>query len=136
MTEHAAVLFANEAFYTAFATRDLDAMESVWANRSNVCCIHPGWSALSGRDQVMSSWRAILSSSESPEITFAHPRVSVYEGLATVVCYEVLNDGFLVATNLFVKENGSWKIVHHQAGPTDGPSEEDEENAAPTPGMQ
>ena len=29
MTEHAAVLFANDAFYVAFAARDIEAMDAV-----------------------------------------------------------------------------------------------------------
>ena len=37
---------------------------------------------------------------------------------AFVVCYEVLSSGTLVATNIFQRENGQWKVVHHQAGPT------------------
>jgi hypothetical protein len=34
-----------------------------------------------------------------------------------VVCHEVLPEGVLVATNVFVREDGAWKVVHHQAGP-------------------
>ena len=32
MSDADAVLFANEAFYLAFATRDFDAMAAVWAD--------------------------------------------------------------------------------------------------------
>ena len=42
----AAVLFANEAFYRAFADRDMDAMAALWAADGPVACIHPGWPAL------------------------------------------------------------------------------------------
>jgi hypothetical protein len=27
-------------------------------------------------------------------------------------------EGVLIATNLFVREGGGWKMAHHQAGPT------------------
>ena len=56
MSEHAAVNFANEAFYVAFSTRDLEAMDALWARQAPVTCIHPGWNALTGRDAVMESW--------------------------------------------------------------------------------
>jgi hypothetical protein len=36
------VLFANEAFYRAFADRDIDAMDALWARGEPVLCIHPG----------------------------------------------------------------------------------------------
>ena len=46
MSETAAVLFANDAFYLAFATRDLSAMEALWAKACPVACIHLGDSVL------------------------------------------------------------------------------------------
>ena len=36
------MLFANEAFYRAFADRDMAAMDGVWAVHAPVACIHPG----------------------------------------------------------------------------------------------
>ena len=39
--EHA-VLAANAAFYRAFAERDVDAMDALWARSIPVACIHPG----------------------------------------------------------------------------------------------
>ena len=38
---------------------------------------------------------------------------------AFVVCYEVIGTTVLVATNLFRKEDGAWRLAHHQAGPCD-----------------
>jgi SnoaL-like domain len=34
-----------------------------------------------------------------------------------ITCEEELGSGTLVATNIFAKEDGVWRIVHHQAGP-------------------
>ena len=48
-----AVLFANEAFYRAFADRDIAAMEETWASEAPVACIHPGWSPVIGRERVL-----------------------------------------------------------------------------------
>ncbi len=36
---------------------------------------------------------------------------------AFVVCGEALDGDELIATNYFVREDGVWKMVHHQAGP-------------------
>ena len=46
MSELDAILFANEAFYHAFADGDSAAMEALWASQTPVCCIHPGWGAI------------------------------------------------------------------------------------------
>jgi hypothetical protein len=118
MTERDAVLFANEAFYRAFADRDIDAMEDVWAEDEPVTCIHPGWGLVHGRDKVMQSWLAILGSPQSPAIDCRGARAFVRRDAAHVVCFEEIDGNYLIATNYFVRENGRWRMVHHQAGPT------------------
>jgi hypothetical protein len=127
MSDRDAVLFANEAFYLAFAERDLDAMDSVWAEGVPVTCIHPGWDAIDDRDEIMQSWRAILVGSSPPDIQCRAPRVSFYGEMASVVCYEEIDGGYLIATNLFVREHGRWRMVHHQAAPTQGAPPDEEE---------
>ena len=124
MPEHAAVLFANDAFYLAFAGRDMAAMDDVWAKKTPVSCVHPGWAPISERSEVMESWRAILTGPAAPKITCAGPTVRIVGDVAWVVCHEVLDQGFLVATNIFVREDGRWKIIHHQAGAAPPPSAE------------
>ena len=116
MTDSDAVLAANLEFYRAFATRDLAAMEALWAKTAPVACIHPGWPALAGRQAVMDSWRGILSNPDAPRIVCYDERVFLYGDTALVVCEEELGGGTLIASNLFVREEGAWRIAHHQAG--------------------
>lgn len=111
-----AVLAANAAFYRAFATRDVEAMEALWARETPVACIHPGWQVLNGREAVMASWRGILAG-VPPAIQCAQEIARVAGSAAFVVCTEILDAGELVATNLFVREAGDWKLAHHHAGP-------------------
>jgi ketosteroid isomerase-like protein len=126
------VLAANAAFYAAFASRDLDAMERVWAETAPVACIHPGWHALDGRAAVMASWRGILRGPGAPEITCASAVARVLGETAFVVCTEDLPGGQLAATNVFVRENAAWKLVHHHAGPV---ADDDDEERPPASGM-
>ena len=116
MTDSDAVLAANLEFYRAFAVRDLAAMDAVWARRVQVGCVHPGWPALSDRDAVMESWQGILSNPEAPRIACYDERVLLYGETALVLCEEELEGGTLVASNLFVREEGAWRIAHHHAG--------------------
>lgn len=127
MSEHAAVLFANDAFYLAFQNRDLEAMDAIWAEATPVTCIHPGWAPIEGRDEVMASWEAILTAPTAPNIDCENATVRVFGEFACVLCHEVLEQGFLVATNLFAREGGRWRIIHHQAGAAPPPPETDEE---------
>jgi hypothetical protein len=115
MTDSDAVLAANLEFYRAFATRDLAAMDELWSRRAPVGCVHPGWPALSDRDAVMESWRSILSNPEAPRIACYDEQVLLYGETALVLCEEELDGGTLVASNLFVREEGVWHIAHHQA---------------------
>jgi SnoaL-like protein len=131
--EHDAVLFANEAFYRAFATRDLAAMEEVWARHCPIACIHPGWAPLQGRPDVMGSWQRILGNPGSPAIACHGARATVFGDSALVVCFESVPGGFLVASNLFVRQGAVWKLVHHQAGPTNGQPEEEPEEGSGRP---
>jgi len=132
MSQRPAILFANDAFYTAFATGDLAAMDAVWARRAPVCCIHPGWTALNDRDAIMESWRGILGAPggagrqnqgpgggrrQTAAIRCVRPEVFLLGDVAWVACYEILPNGNLIATNIFVPEDGAWRMVHHHAGP-------------------
>jgi ketosteroid isomerase-like protein len=116
-TADAEVLAANQAFYEAFARGDFAAVDALWARRAPVACIHPGWGALKGRPEVMASWRSILEGGSRPPVRCSHPVASVLGDSAFVVCGESIPGAELVATNIFVREDGAWKLVHHQAGP-------------------
>jgi ketosteroid isomerase-like protein len=111
------VLEANEAFYRAFAARDLAAMAAAWAERHPVACSHPGWDVLDGRDEVLRSWRGILASPGAPAVSCSQAQAHVLGEVAFVTCHEVLPGGTLSATNLFAREDGRWRLVHHQASP-------------------
>ena len=116
-SDTAALLFANEAFYDAFRLRDYSAMDRLWARDTAVACVHPGWPAVIGREAVLRSWNGILTGPNAPQIGYRSPTAFVQGSSGFVICYETLDSGVLVASNLFVREDGVWKLVHHQAGP-------------------
>ena len=117
MSEQDAILFANEAFYLAISSRDVEAMNGLWAE-GPVACLHPGWAALLSRKEVLDSWERILSHDAAPKIICREPRVQLHGDVAVVVCYEEIDRELLVATNIFRREGKQWRLVHHQAGPT------------------
>lgn len=118
------ILDANTAFYAAFAARDLAALDALWARGAPVACVHPGWNALRGREAVMASWRAILAG-DAPAIRCAAATAHVAGPAAFVVCQERIPGGpALVATNVFVREGGAWRLWHHHAGPLHQAAEE------------
>jgi ketosteroid isomerase-like protein len=113
----AEVLAANEAFYRAFNEKDYAAMDALWARRASVWCIHPGWNMLSGREDVMASWQAILSNEGQPRIVAGGASTYVVGAFAVVTCRELVAGSPLAATNIFVIEDGAWRMMHHHSSP-------------------
>jgi ketosteroid isomerase-like protein len=120
---HAEVLAANQGFYDAFSQGDLAAMGDVWAKQNPVVCFHPGMQLLSGRAAVMRSWSTILAHPPELPLRCLAPRVELLGETAIVTCYEGAagHPAHLAATNVFVREQGSWKMVHHHASPIQKP---------------
>ncbi|WP_437707195.1 nuclear transport factor 2 family protein [Sorangium sp. So ce448] len=120
------VLAANEAFYEAFRAGDYQAMCRVWAERAPVACAHPGMEALSGRASVLESWSQLLRQTSPLRMRCQGASAHLFGDFAFVTCYEANGDepAHLCATNVFVREDGQWKMVHHHAGPLSAPRPE------------
>jgi ketosteroid isomerase-like protein len=122
-TIETAILDANAGFYRAFSDGDYPAMSELWAQRAAVTCFHPAARALLGRYAVLESWKQILGGASRLELRCVQPVVHVVGDAAIVTCYEGSNDGpaHLAATNVFVREDDRWRMVHHHAGPISSP---------------
>ena len=65
----------------------------------------------------MESWRSIVEGPEPPNIACGDARAFVQRDAGFVICIEHLGGGLLIATNIFAREDGDWRLVHHQASP-------------------
>ena len=54
----------------------------------------------------------------SPAERCVAPRPYLLGDAAFVVCFEKIGGDHLIATTYFIREDGRWKMIHHQAGPT------------------
>lgn len=116
--------FANEAFYLAFEAKDYAAMAHLWSEAGEPVCLHPGWPALHGRQAVLDSWRKILSNPQQGQVSCYGAEVTaINEQTALVVCYERAGDSVMIASNLFVEEDGRPRLFSHQAGYCANPPE-------------
>ena len=120
----AEVLAANRAFYAALEARDPDEMGSVWSHGDDVVCTHPAWRRLDGWEEVARSWQAIFANSRAWRVHAESERAFVAGGIGVVVCVEVLqpvgghgDPARMQASNVYRKENDSWKMIHHHASP-------------------
>lgn len=115
--EAASVLDANQALYDAFNTRNAEAVADLWAEGVPVACIHPGWAAVRGRENVLATWTAILANPDQPRIIVGAAEAHVAGDSAWVLCRELVSGTPLAATNLFLRQNGRWRVVHHHSSP-------------------
>jgi len=111
------IIACNAAFYRAFSVRDHAAMAGLWSSSAPVSCIHPGWDMLVGHEAVMKSWRDVMNDPHSPAVECRNACEFVEGDFGYVLCHEVFDEGVLIATNIFRREDGAWRMVHHQAGP-------------------
>jgi ketosteroid isomerase-like protein len=119
----AAVLEANQEFYRAFSRGDYAAMSELWAHHAPVACLHPGARLLSGRAAVLASFRELLAAAPAWKMVSRDATVHLFSPAAFVTCLEANGDqpAHLAATNIFLLEEGRWRMVHHHAGPLSVP---------------
>ena len=109
-------LFANDTFYLAFAHRDIETMDRLWAKHCPVICVHPGWPAITERDEIINSWKAILENPEQSGIDFYNTVAHSHQAMVFVTCYEEVPGGICIATNAFVTEDDDIKMCVHHSG--------------------
>lgn len=119
--EPTAVAQANEGFYRAFESLDIDRMRQVWLDDDAIQCTHPGWGLLRGRDAVMTSWRQIFEHTGEIRFVLTEVKSEIRDGFAWVTLYENIRskvEGGTVAavvatTNIFEKRAQGWLLIHH-----------------------
>ena len=123
MSDDGEVVEANASFYRAFETLDIAEMDRVWAHGEHVQCVHPGWPLLSGWDAVRTSWETIFTNTAEMRFTVSDVHAVVGGEVAWVTCTEnILSEvagrvsvTAILATNLFERSAGGWRLVHHHA---------------------
>ena len=111
------VLQANDAFYRAFLHGDAEALVALLSRRDDLEVMHPGWPTVRGHALVTATWRDVAAN--PPPLRVVAPRVLLLgPDAAIVTCYEHVERTTLVATNVWVRENEGWRLLHHQGAPS------------------
>lgn len=120
------ILEANDRFYAAFNSHNLDMMGMLWLGDPSAVCVHPGWQVLKGYDPIMQSWDMIFRSGGSQDIRLSDVEVVASEDLGWVSCqenlYSITSSGVnlsrIYATNVYRLVGGEWKLALHHASVT------------------
>jgi ketosteroid isomerase-like protein len=144
--EARAVERANQSFYDAVETSDLDALEAVVLSgplAESVAVVHPGWPVLRGRREVMRSYALIMANTDYIQFFLTDVEVAVDGDAAIVTCTEniltggpaeedgsagSLVGGLVVATNVFHRTADGWRLWVHHGSPVLAEEDDEEED--------
>ncbi len=113
---------AEDAFYLAFESGDIEMMMSVWSSDKEVSCIHPGGAPLESLENIRDSWMQIFSHEKNVTFELKHKKVMIEKNIAIHRIIEVISlngkvSSEIVATNIYCKTNSGWNMILHHASP-------------------
>ncbi|NUW32570.1 nuclear transport factor 2 family protein [Nonomuraea sp. SMC257] len=138
----AAIETVNQDFYTAIEAGDLDRMTEIWAEDAadeQVTCVHPGWSLLTGRSEVLRSWALIMANTTYIQFVLTDVSTTVLGDVAVLTCVENILTagdegessfaaGKVVASNVYVRTPQGWRLwMHHGSPVLQGDDDEEED---------
>ena len=117
---------ASDQFYSALeamANGDASFMADIWSHENDVTTMHPVGGREEGWDAVSGSWEGVAAASADGTVTRSDQIIRVIGDTAYELCTESASMTFAGepialehrATNVYRRENGEWKIVHHHA---------------------
>jgi ketosteroid isomerase-like protein len=118
---------ASQVFISAISTRDIGAMDKVWAHESYATFVGPlSTTVVVGWDGVRQAWEMRFSQFDRVTISLAESHVHTNGKVAWAVGIEKVQllrkngdtlafDAFV--TNVFEKQDDRWLLVSHQATP-------------------
>jgi ketosteroid isomerase-like protein len=139
LRDHREVEAANAAFYAAFESADLDAMQELWLDDPETLCVHPGALPVRGTSAINRSWALIMANTPYIQFFLTDVEVSVLDDVASVTCTEnvlTANEGTApdsfggakaVATNVFSRTSDGWRLWIHHASPVLSGGDHDDE---------
>ena len=117
----AAVVAANDAFYSAFEAGDLESLLAVWEHGPDVVCTHPGWPALHGWDAVKSSFERMGMGPGTQQFLLTEVKVHIAGDLAWLSLDENLlgeRSSTVTSINIFRRQSdGRWLMIAHHGSP-------------------
>ncbi|WP_152039464.1 YybH family protein [Salinigranum salinum] len=117
---------ASDQFYSALeamANGDASSMGDIWSHEDDVTTMHPIGGREEGWDAVRGSWEGVAAASTDGTLTRSDQVIRVIGNAAYELCTESVSWTFAGepmslegrATNVYRKEKGEWKVVHHHA---------------------
>ena len=114
----------SQRFYAALnhmVNGDARDMAEVWSHRADVTTLHPVGGRQIGWKQVADSWNGVAEISSNGTVTLKDQHIRVIGDVAyelgiehvemTLAGKQIQGGGRV--TNIYHREDGTWKIIHH-----------------------
>lgn len=122
---------ASEQFYAALnsmANGDAGPLADIWSHSATVTTMHPIGGRENGWDEVRGSWEGVAGLATDGQVSLHDQLIQAAGDMAYEVGTErgqFMLAGNLVSieqrvTNVYRREGGAWKIVHHHTDLSEG----------------
>jgi ketosteroid isomerase-like protein len=126
MSTESDVRKASEQFYTALnrmMNGDASSLSDIWSHGAAVTTLHPIGGRQVGWNEVSETWKQVAHAASDGKAQLKEQLIHVAGDVAYEVGIEVAEfklGGHKVAsqhrvTNIYQREAGAWKIIHHHA---------------------
>jgi ketosteroid isomerase-like protein len=117
---------AEQAFYDAMGSGDLEAMMAVWADGDDTLCVHPGGPRLVGSAAIRKSFGDIFEGGGVRIATvelraFQHGQVAIHSLIEQIAVQGRRGSATVsvVATNVYLRSGHGWTMTLHHAATTE-----------------
>lgn len=111
-------------FYEALREGDLDKLMALWSDDDEVVCVHPGGPRVVGVRAIRAAFESVFAAGHivaQPEqvrrVQALNSAVHSVVERITISTPEGQREGFVVATNVYVRTTQGWRMVTHHASP-------------------
>lgn len=131
MSKEEEVRAVSDRFYTGLSRMDVSALPEVWSHREDVTTMHPMGGAQTGWDEVRASFEQAAGTMTDSHVELLDQRIYAGEDLAyetgvergsAKLAGEPVEFEHRV-TNVYRREDGRWKMVHHHTDVSPGLAE-------------
>lgn len=125
MTSEEEVIAAAKRFYEGIehvvSGKGLGLVSECWDQTDRITTGHPSGEWSQGWDEIRATWEVFAGFGRHDRggSQIRSLKAHVYGDVAYTTCLFMASKGFggetLACTNVFVKKDGAWKVVHHHA---------------------
>jgi len=114
----------EQEFYEALQNADIERLMAVWSDDDDIVCVHPGGPRVVGPGAIRAAFDSIFSNgavdARPEKVRRLHTHATAVHSVlehVRLMTEEGPREGWVVATNVYLKTAQGWRMVAHHASP-------------------